>query len=168
MDTPSLPDERPIMTVYPSIAALGLGRALGVLYESIPLSVGRVKLSHLLFPLPTAPFAGLLYFWLKAFGARYVLTTHRLRIVKGLSLKEGAEVLLEEIGRVDVHHSLGQTFFKAGTIVIRDHVGTERLQLPGVVRPDMFRQTILDARDAMISTEAARRTIEARHSQGAA
>lgn len=74
---------------------------------------------------------------------------------------------LDEVGRVEIHCTFGQQFFKAGTLVIRDHVGTERMQLPGVVRPEMFRQTILDARDALISTEAARRTIEARHSTDA-
>jgi hypothetical protein len=160
-------DERPVMTVYPSIASLGAGRALGAVYESVPLRIGTVKLSNLLFVLPTAPVALLLYVGMKLFGPRYVLTTLRLRAVQGLSARPGGEVPLEEIGRVDVVASFGQRFFKAGDLVVRDHQGTERLRLAGVVRPEMFRRTVLDARDALIRTEAARRTIEARHAPGA-
>ncbi len=155
------------MTAYPSVASLGVGRALGALYESIPLRFGSVKLSHLLFVLPTAPIVLPLYFGLKAFGPRYLLTTRRLRIVRGLAAKPGAEVPLDEVGRVDIATSFGQRFYKSGHLVVRDHQGTERLRLLGVVRPDMFRRTILDARDALIRTDAARRTIEARHPPGA-
>ncbi|HEX6984824.1 MAG TPA: PH domain-containing protein [Planctomycetaceae bacterium] len=161
------PDERPVTTVYPSVASLAAGRALGALYESVPLPIGRVKLSHLLFPLPTSPVALVLYFLLKATGPRYLLTTHRLRVVRGLSAKAGPEVPLDEVGRIEVVSSFGQRFYKAGDLVVHDHVGTQRLRLRGVVRPEMFRQTILDARDALIRTEAARRTIEARHAPGA-
>lgn len=154
--------ERPLMTVFPSIASLAIGRALGALYESIPIRIGRLKLSHLLFPLPTSPVALVLYFVLKAFGGRYLLTTQRLRITYGLKARAGAEVPLDEIGRIDLVTSFGDMFFHSGTLLVRDHVGTERLRLPGVVRPDMFRQTILEARDALISTDAALRMIEGR------
>lgn len=155
------------MTAYPSIASLGLGRALGALYESVPLRLGSVKLSHLIFVLPAAPIALVLYLGLKAAGPRYVLTTRRLRLVKGPSARPGADVPLDEIGRVEVVASFGQRFYKAGQLVVRDHHGTERLRLHGVVRPEMFRRTILDARDALTRTDAARRTIDARHISGA-
>ncbi len=158
----SLPDERPIVTHYPSIASLAIGRAFGVLYESIPLAIGRLKLSHLLFPLPTAPFVLPVYLWQKACGPRYVLSTHRLRIVQGLAAKQTREMPLDEVGRIDVVSSLGQRFFKAGDLIVHDHLGTERLRLPGVVRPEMFLKTILDARDALIETDAALRIIDAR------
>lgn len=161
-------DERPVMTVYPSIASLGAGRALGALYESIPVRIGAVKLSHLLFLLPTAPVALALYAFLKAAGPRYLLTTHRLRLVKGLAAKPGPEVPLDEIGRIDIAAPFGARFYKAGHLVVRDHHGTERLRLNGVSRPEMFRGTILEARDALIRTDAARRTIEARHPSVAA
>ena len=151
------------MTVYPSIAATAVGRALGALYESIPLRVGTAKLSHLVFTLPTAPVAIALYFGLKAAGARYLLTSRRLRITAGPSGKPRAEVPLDEVGRVDVAASFGQRFYKAGDLVIRDHVGIERLRLRGVVRPENFRRTILEARDAVVRTESARRHIAARH-----
>jgi hypothetical protein len=157
------PDERPVMTVFPSIASLPLGRGLGVLYESLPIRIGRLKLSHLLFPLPTSPVALLLYFWLKVAGPRYELTTQRLRVLRGLARRAGLEIPLDEVGRIEITTSFGQRFFKSGTLIVRNHVGTERLRLAGVVRPEMFRQTILEVRDALIRTDAAMRTIEGRH-----
>lgn len=163
-----LPEERPVATVYPSIASLAAGRVLGAIYESLPVRLGRVKLSHLLFPLPTSPIALGLYAWQKATGLRYELTTQRLQIIHGLSGRRGAETPLDEIGRIDVVSSFGQRFYKAGDLVIHDHVGTVRLRLPGVVRPEMFQRTILDTRDALISTEAVHRMIEARRASGAA
>lgn len=170
MTDPLHPDERRLMTVYPSIAATAVGRFLGGLYESIPIRLGRVKLSHLLFPLPTAPVALVIYFVLKAFGNRYELTSQRLRVLRGLRQKAIVEVPLDEIGRVDCVSSFGQTFFRAGTLVLRNHLGTELARLGGVVRPEMFRRTILDGRDALVRTDAALRTIEGRrlHDAGAA
>jgi hypothetical protein len=165
-DTP-LADEQPMMTVYPSVASLGFGRALGWLYESVPLRLGSVKLSHLLFVLPASPIALALYFGLKAAGPRYVLTNRRLRLVKGPASKPAGDVPLDEIGRVEIVTSFGQKFYKSGHLVVRDHHGTERLRLYGVVRPEMFRRTILDARDALTRTDAAHRTIDARHISGA-
>lgn len=161
-------DERPVMTVYPSVASLGIGHALGAVYESIPIRFGSVKLSHLLFVLPAAPIALALYAGLKIGGARYLLTNRRLRVVRGLAAKPGGEIPLDEVGRVEIVSSFGQRFYKSGHLVVRDHQGTERLRLKGVVRPEMFRRTILDARDALIRTDAAKRTIEARHAPGAA
>lgn len=163
-----LPEERPVATIYPSIASLAVGRAFGALYESIPLKIGRLKLSHLLFPLPTSPLVLLVYVWQKLRGARYVLTTQRLRVVRGLAMREAGAMPLDEVGRIDVVTSFGQRFFKAGDLVVHDHLGTERLRLPGVVRPQMFLQTILDVRDALIETDAALRIIEARRTTGAA
>ncbi len=156
-------DERPVMTVYPSIAATGLGRALGTLYESIPLRIGTATLSSLVFTLPTAPLAALLYFGLKAVGPRYVLTSRRLRTTAGPTGKPRAELPLDEIGRIDVAASFGQRFYKAGDLVIRDHVGGERLRLRGVVRPENFRRTILETRDSLVRTATDRRRIAARH-----
>ncbi|MGC1274528.1 MAG: PH domain-containing protein [Planctomycetaceae bacterium] len=163
-----LPDERPIATVYPSVASLAIGRAFGALYESIPLKIGRLKLSHLLFPLPTSPFVLLVYIWLKTSGSRYVLTTQRLRHMRGLTAGRSLDMPLDEVGRIEVVTSFGQRFYKAGDLVVHDHLGAQRLRFPSVVRPEMFRQTILDARDALINTDAAQRIIEARRTSGAA
>ena len=156
-------DERPVQTAYPSIASLPAGRALGALYESIPWRIGVIKLSHLLFPLPTSPIAAVLYFGLKAVGRRYQITTHRLRTVRGPRFTPIRDMPLDEIGRIEIAASLGQRFFKAGDLIVRDHQGLERMRIEGLVQPEMFRETILDTRDALVQTEAVQRTIAARH-----
>ena len=84
-----------IMAVYPSIAATAIGKALGRLYESMPARICGIKLSHLLFPLPTAIIAITLYFYLKLAGEVYALTnrTLQLRISLGNRLKREIRVL---------------------------------------------------------------------------
>jgi hypothetical protein len=167
MSNEIFPEDRLVAMVYPSIAATIVGRVLGALYESIPIRLGSVKLSHLIFVLPTIPIALGMYLALKIAGPRYLLTTHRLRFLQGISGRAGTEIPLEEVGRVDVVEVFGQKFFKAGDLVVHDHVGIQRLRFAGIVRPEMFRQTILDARDALVRTDAARRAIEARQTGGA-
>ena len=149
------------MRIFPSIAALAVGRVLGALYESIPLRCGRLKLSYL-FTLPTAPLAILLYTWQKLFGPRFVLTSRRIGQQRGLSSQWEKFVPLDEIGRVEIQVSFGQKFYKAGSLVVRDHVGNERLVMRGIVRADMFRRTILEARDAVVKTESAMQQIDRR------
>ena len=156
-------EERPVQIAYPSIASLSAGRALGVLYESIPWRIGVIKVSHLLFPLPTSPIAAVLYLGLKAAGRRYQITTHRLLTVRGPRLTPILDMPLDEIGRIEIAASLGQRFFKAGDLIVRDHQGLERMRIEGLVQPEMFRETILDTRDALVQTETAQRTIAARH-----
>ena len=155
-------DDLPVMTVYPSICATGLGRVLGVLYESLPFGPGTLKLSHLLFTLPSVPLVLPLYVYMKVLGPRYRLTTRHLHSLRTLSFKPTAQMPLDEVGRVEIERSLGTRFYKAGDLVVRDHLGGERLRLRGVVRPEAFRSTLLEARDALVRTEAARRTIAGR------
>src|SRR5690242_16066773 len=83
-----------IMTVYPSIAATALGKLLGRWYELIPTRVGGIKLSHLLFPLPTSPFAILIYGYLKVFGEIYSLTNRSVQIRTSLGNQLKREVPL--------------------------------------------------------------------------
>ena len=53
--------ESRIMTEFPSVAASGIGRLIGQIMDSIPLSIFGVKLSYLLFGLPLAPLGMLLF-----------------------------------------------------------------------------------------------------------
>ncbi len=166
-----LAEERPIHVIYPSIASLRLGRAMGVLYESVPIRIGRIKLSHLLFPLPTSPLAAILYLALKAGGKLHYVTTRRLYTARALRKQPAGkmplgEIPLDDIGRIDILRTLGHRFFRAGDLVIRDHQGLERMRLEGVTQPEMARQTIFDARNALMQTEAAHRVIAARETPG--
>ena len=155
--------EAVIQIVHPSIAANGVGKALGNLYDSIPAKVGGVKLSHLLFALPTAPIGVLVYLWMKAFGSKYVLTNRSVQIHGSLTGRVIDQVPLDKVADVRIRLEPGQAFYPAGDLYLVNAKGESLLVLPGVPWPDVFQQTILKARDARTLTESSLRTIGARH-----
>jgi hypothetical protein len=154
--------ENVVMTVYPSIASTRLGRWLGRRYNSIPIKINGIKLSYLLFPLPSIPFALLLYFQLKVIGSRYILTNRAVTIRAALGEKRRAETALPTIDRIEVRQYAGQEFYRAADLVFYDSGGNVLGRLAGVPYAEIFRQTILEARDALTQTEAALATIAAR------
>jgi Bacterial PH domain len=156
--------ETEIMTIYPSVASTGLGRILGSLYESIPLKINGVKLSNLLFVLPTAPFALALYAMLKIAGRCYRLTNRSVQIWSTLGQRLYVQATLGDIRAVEVEQSPGQVFYKSADLVLRGADGAPILRLEGVQRAEVFRQTILEARDAHAQVEASLATIRARQS----
>ncbi len=156
--------ETEITTVFPSIASTGFGRFLGSLYESIPLRINGVKLSHLLFPLPTSPFALALYLLLKVAGRRYRLTNRSVQIWSMLGQRMYTQVALGDVKGIEVEQSPGQVFYKAADIVLVGADGGELLRLNGVQRAEVFRQTILEARDAQANVQASLSRIQARQS----
>lgn len=156
--------ENTVMTVFPSMAGTGLGRALGSLYDCIPLKINGVKLSNLIFCLPLSPIALILYFAQKVFGNKYVLTNRSLQVWQGIGAKMRGQVPLTEIADIDIVHQAGQAFYKAGDLVLFSAKGDRILRLGGIVRPDVFRQTILKARDARMQNDSALATIRARQS----
>jgi len=152
-----------IMTVYPSIASTALGKMLGRLYESMPTRICGVKLSHWLFPLPTSPLAIKIYFWLKLFGEVYVLTNRTMQLRSSLGNRLLREIPLSSIDQVVVRQEPGQEFYPAADIYLLNKAGETLMTLPGVLRADVFRQTILEARDATNQVSASLATIKARH-----
>jgi hypothetical protein len=154
--------ENLVMTVYPSIASGGIGRMLGRLYESIPSRIFGIKLSNLLFTLPTIPLALLLYASTKVVGSRYVLTNRRVTDLSALTSRQWMEVALPEIDEIEVEQLDGQQFYHAADLVLYDSSGSVLGRLEAVPRAEIFRQTILEARDALMQTEAALATISAR------
>ena len=162
------------MIVYPSMAATGLGRALGNLYESIPLKINGIKLSYLLFPLPASPIALKIYFLMKVCGQRYVLTNRSMQIWRcrlwrivffdcsGDKLE--SEVPLADVEDVVLHQSSGQVFYKASDLSLLGADGKLLLQLDGIPNAEVFRQTLLKARDARRQVQASLETIAARES----
>jgi hypothetical protein len=151
-----------IMAVYPSIAAAGMGKLLGRLYESIPARVFGIKLSNLLFCLPTAGLAVAGYFILKLFGEVYVLTNRTLQLRKSLGNQLIREIKLPDIDQVVIRQEPGQEFYPAADIYLLNKAGETMMSLPGVLRADVFRQTILEARDASNQVTASLATIRAR------
>ncbi len=158
------PDEGELLLVrYPSVASNVVCRALGVLYELFPVpKVGGVKLSHLLFPLPTSPIPAVVYFWLKVFGDKYVLTTKMLQRRKALTGRLVKQVPLEDVADVQVSQSRGQVFYRAGDLTVLGPDGQVLLKLEGVPRPDIFRHNILEARDSLRHVQQALQTIRSR------
>lgn len=147
---------------YPSICATGLGRLLGRLYELIPLKINGVKLSHLLFPLPTSPLALLIYLYLKVAGQRYVLTNRSVQKQTALGTRLLSQVALGDIGEIEVCQRRGQEFYRAADIHLLAEDGSLLMRLEAVPRAEVFRQIILEARDARKHVEASLATIAGR------
>src|SRR5262245_16967916 len=152
-----------IMAVYPSIACTEIGKLLGRLYESIPNRVLGIKVSHLLYPLPTSPIALLVYFYLKLAGEVYVLTNRTIQLRRSLGNRLIREVKLADIDQVVVKQERGQEFYPAADIYLLNKAGATIMSLPGVLRADIFRETILEARDARNQVAASLAVIGARH-----
>ncbi|MFQ5732965.1 MAG: PH domain-containing protein, partial [Planctomycetaceae bacterium] len=128
--------ENEIMSVFPSIGATAPGRWLGSLFESIPLGACPVKLSHLLFVLPMAPFAAVIYVWLKIWGQRLMLTNRALVVRSALGRKEFTRVNLTDIGDVTCRRFPGQQFFRCGNLALVGNDGKLIRTLPAVPHAD--------------------------------
>jgi hypothetical protein len=152
-----------IMTVYPSIAGTAPGKLLGRLYESMPTRVGGIKLSHLLFPLPTSIIAVQIYLHLKVFGEVYCLTNRSVQIRTSLGNQLKREVPLKDIDQVVIRQEPGQEFYPAADIYLLNKAGQTIMSLPGVLRAEVFRQSILEAKSAQDRVAASLATINARH-----
>ncbi len=154
------PGETSITVIYPSIAAGGLGRLIGSILNSV--RVGNINVSAMLFGLPLAPLGATLYLLQKVVGERYELTTHAVKRWGAIGQSLHGDASLAQIGSVEIDQQSGQGFFHAADLVLLDNGGKELLTLPGVSRPDVFRRTILEARDASVQTLSALETIGAR------
>ncbi len=145
--------EATIMTVWPSVASTGLGRALGRLYrirEGLgPVSIGRLSL------LATIPLGLMLYLSLRLPWAirRYRLTNRRVVIEQGINPQVKQFVALNGFDAIDVDVTPGQEWYAAGDLIFRrGQIVT--LRLAGVSRPESFRRVCLEARQAYVSVAA--------------
>jgi len=152
------------MAVYPSIACTWLGKVLGQCYESIPTRVCGIKLSHLLFPLPTSFVAFSIFGHLKLFGEVYVLTNRTVQVRTSIGNRLKREVALSDVDQIVVRQEPGQEFYPAADIYLLNKAGATIMSLPGVPRADVFRHTLLDAKNARDQVAASLSTIRARHS----
>lgn len=154
--------EAVIMMVYPSIASAAPGKWLGSLYDSIPFTVGGIKLSHLLFVLPTAPLALAGYAQLKILGEVYVLTNRSMQKRASLGNRLLTQVPLTSIADVTLVQEAGQAFYPAADLYLVDKKGETLMVLAGVPRADVFRQTILEAITARKQVEESLNRIKSR------
>ena len=155
-------NENLITSWYPSIAATWLGRMLGSLYTMIPLRINGVPLSYLLFTLPTAPLGVLCYLLMKVTGEKYVLTSYHLQVWHPLGIRMLRQISLAEIAGIEVERLAGQSFFKAGNLLLLARDGAVLLEMSGITSPEVARQTVLEARDARARVESSLQTIAAR------
>jgi len=145
--------EATVMTVWPSVASTGFGRALGRLYRIKegfgPVTVGRLAL------LATIPLGLLLYFSLRMPWAirRYRLTNRRVSIERGINPQVEQYVDLDRFDAVDLVVQPGQEWYQAGDLVFR-RGPIETLRLAGVSRPESFRRVCLETRQAYAGAAA--------------
>lgn len=150
------------MTVYPSISATFIGRLLGLLYDCIPIPIFGPKLSTLLFALPTAPLAALVYLLTKATGTRYILTNRSVQVWSSLGSHKIGSVELSDISEIELDPQPGQAFFRASDIRVKAANGQTLLTLPGVASPGAFRNAIQRAVQARNLVQSSMSTISAR------
>ena len=155
-------NENIILTVYPSVGATLFGQWLGRMYEWLPTVPGSsIRLSYLL-TLPTAPIALLIYILQKITGSRYVLTNRSVQIWSALTPFQRESVSLSDISRIEVQQGAGQVFYKAADVVVRNSGGQIILRLQGVVRAEVFVQSLQKAMEARRLVSESLAVIEAR------
>ncbi|MDA1161949.1 MAG: hypothetical protein O3B13_02490 [Planctomycetota bacterium] len=154
--------ESEIRSKYPSIAASGLGRLLGSLYETIPFRIWGIKLSYLIFVLPTAPLGVLLYVVAKLTGERYVLTNRSIQRWAVIGAKQFQSLALTDVADIEYVQQPGQEYFHAGDLILLNSKGDPLMKVSGVKDADIFRQIIEKVRDARVGTELSLEAIAAR------
>jgi hypothetical protein len=167
--TPPSVKESVVMTVWPSLAALGIGRFLGRLYK-IDWGFGVLTVGHLI-ALLTAPLAAALVIgrfavavkkelpligWMFAIIPldcfRYVLTNRRVVIQRGINPVDEVWIELDRFDTIDIEVQPGQEWYHAGNLIFR-RGPIETIRLVGVARPEAFRQTCLKARAAYVGVK---------------
>ena len=145
----SNPAGQKIMTVWPGIGSMALGRWVGRLAGN-RLGYGFFTLGKLL-ALATIPVSLAVYLWRLMPGAsrRYTLTSGRLIIQRGLTAKDGPSIGLAEFDSIQVALLPGQDWLHAGDLVFQRD-GKEVFRLCSVSRPEAFRQVCMKARNALI------------------
>ena len=147
---------------FPSIAAGAFGRVLGALMECVPLRLGRVKLSYLLFGPVVAGLSIPAYALQKLLGKRYVLTGDAIQQWPMIGSDAKAAVRLQDVADATVRVRTGQAFFDAGDVVLTGKAGDELLVLEGMSRPNRVRSSILDVRDSAHQATAVEETVRRR------
>lgn len=140
--------ETRMATRWPTIAYYPVGRRCGD-FCSIPTGYSRIFTVGTLMMLVTIPVTLAIYLWqLMPFVCRrYRLTNRRVLILKGYTALEDTSIGLDQFDTIDVEIFPGDGWLQAGDLVFRSE-NKEVFRLPGVSRPETFRQTCLKAKEA--------------------
>ena len=148
--------ENQLMTKWPSIAALGLGRTLGQLMASVPT---RIALA-----LPVgAPLGALLYLLQKVIGERFTITNKSVQRWTGLGGRMIQRIELSDIANIEVRQQSGQEFFNASDLLLLNAKGDVAMRLEGLPHAEIFRENITKARESFLRVQESLNTIKARH-----
>ena len=158
--SPPQSGEATIMTVWPSLAATGIGRLLGRLY-AIRIGVGWLTLGKLI-ALASIPLALPIFFWMLLPGVarRYRLTNRRVILelsrfsLSGSAYRPLSYVDLDRFDSIEVVVRPGQAWYPAGDLVFRNGP-IETFRIEGIARPETFRQTCLKARMGYVGVSRA-------------
>ena len=158
--SPAQVGEATIMIVWPSIADSSLGRLFGWLY-AIQAGFSFLTIGNLV-ALLSIPVMLPLYAVRKLpfFVRRYRLTNRRVIIERGLLGRPEQYVDLDRFDEIDVVVRPGQEWYPAGDLVFRRGT-TQTFWLPGVLRPETFRQTCLKAHQAYVGVRKAMELVSA-------
>lgn len=157
--------ETEIEVIYPSVAAGGLGKAVGLLMEcaAVPFTPARLVLSVLL-GIPGALLGLPAYILSKLFGNCYVLTNRSIKVRTILSNRVTDQVALGEIDHIEIRTQAGYKFHRVGDLLLEGAQGNTLMVIPAIPFPQRLKQVILDARAARLRSDEALSRIQSRKS----
>jgi hypothetical protein len=144
--------ERTSKIVWPTIGATGWGRFVGRLC-AIRVGLGAFFTLGKLLAVATIPISLGVFAWQLLPGVirRYCLTNRRIIIQKGLNRIEERSIGLDQFDSIEIRVLPGQAWLRTGEMVfVRD--GREVFRLPGVPRPQVFREVCSKQRRTLLAT----------------
>jgi hypothetical protein len=169
---PSQISEVTIMTVWPSLSAIGFGQLFGRIYAidigirpfGVPLTIGPflalitsplMAAVYFLMRLPRVPFV--LVGLKNSLCWHYRLTNRRVVVENPFHDGEIKSVTLDRFDSIEVVIQPGQDWYKAGDLIFKQGA-IETFRITGVPRPETFRQTCLKAHYSFMGVGQARAT----------
>jgi hypothetical protein len=146
---PSQTSEVTVTIEWPTIAATGMGRMLGRLYE-IKAGFWIFTFGRLFMGL-TVPIGLFLFFWMLAPWnlQRYRLTNRRVILEKGPKFRAEMFVDLDRFDRIEIDVRPGQGWYPAGDLIFK--LGNiETFRLEGVGHPETFRTICMKSHQAYV------------------
>jgi hypothetical protein len=140
-----------VLTVWPTIGATKVGRWVGRM-AAVRFGIGEFFTLGKLLAAATIPVSLAVFAWqfVPHICRRYLLTNRRLMIRRGWVGSDDKWITLDEFDAIDIEVLPGQQWLRAGEVVFR-RSGSEVLRFSGVSRPEVFRQSCLKVRSALLS-----------------